>query len=251
MTVQYFQSANAKIAYLDEGEGEPILLIHGFASNMQVNWISTSWTTTLKKAGRRVICVDNRGHGESEKIREPERHGAPLMAEDAVRLLDHLGLESADVMGYSMGARITAFMAINHPGRVKRAIFGGLGINMIKGVGDPGPIAEALEAPSLSDVTHLTGKMFRAFAEKTGADLLALAACIRSSRNPITPEMLATVDIPILVAVGTNDDVGGPAGELVQYLRNGQAFDIVGRDHMVSVGDRTFKEAALAFLASS
>ena len=141
-----FQSDGVRIAYWDEGEGEPILLIHGFASNVATNWIDPGWVSTLMASGRRVIAFDNRGHGQSEKLYDPERYGAPIMAEDARRLLDHLGIERADVMGYSMGARISAFLVLNHPARVRSAILAGLGINMVRGMVGTGPLAKALEA---------------------------------------------------------------------------------------------------------
>ena len=112
------------------------------------------------------------------------------MAEDARRLLDHLGIARAHVMGYSMGARITAFLALAHPERVATAIFGGLGINMVRGVGGARPIARLCSAPSIADVTNATARTFRAFAEQTGSDLEALAACILSSREKITAEAL-------------------------------------------------------------
>ena len=111
------------------------------------------------------------------------------MAEDARRLLDHEGIARADVMGYSMGARIAAFLMLRHPERVRSAIFGGLGINMVRGMAGTGPIAHALEAPSIEHVTNPTARTFRAFAEQTHSDLKALAACIRPrairSRRPI------------------------------------------------------------------
>lgn len=140
--MQSFDSDGVRIAYLDEGEGEPILLIHGFASNIGANWIDPQWVRTLTQAGRRVIALDNRGHGESDKLYEPERYGAPEMAEDARRLLDHLGIERADVLGYSMGARIAAFLTFAHPERVRSVIFGGLGINMVRGMIGSGPLAK-------------------------------------------------------------------------------------------------------------
>ncbi len=244
-----FSSDGVEIAYIDEGTGEPIVLIHGFASSIEVNWVSTGWVRTLVDAGRRVIAIDNRGHGKSEKLYELSDYGAPLMAEDARRLLDHLGLPQADVMGYSMGARITAFLAMEHPDRVRSAVFAGLGINMVRGMAGTGPIAQALEAPSIDDVANPTARTFRAFAEHTGSDLRALAACIRSARDPITPEGLAKLQMPVLVAVGTDDVVGGSAQDLAVMIPKGEAFDIQGRDHMKAVGDRTYKDAVLAFLA--
>ena len=182
-----FVHDDVEIAFLDEGEGEPIVLIHGFASNKEVNWVYPGWVTTLRRAGRRVIALDNRGHGESTKLYDPAAYHSAIMAEDARALLDHLGLGRADVMGYSMGARNTAFLAVEHPERVRSAVLGGLGIGLIEGVGEPERIARALEAPSLADVSDPTGHMFRAFAEKTRSDLRALAACIRGARQTLSP----------------------------------------------------------------
>lgn len=243
-----FEQDDVEIAYLDEGEGDPILLIHGFASNKSVNWVNPGWVDLLVKDGRRVIAIDNRGHGGSQKFHDPQAYGAPAMAEDARRLLDHLEIECTDVMGYSMGARISAFLALNHPGRVKRVIFGGLGYGIIEGVGDPEPIASALEADRLQDVQHRTGRAFRAFAEQTKSDLLALAACMRSSRQKISEADIARIEQPALVAVGTRDDIAGSPQKLADLMQHAEVLEITGRDHMVAVGDKIYKQGVLAFL---
>jgi len=247
--VQTFSSNGIEIAYLDEGSGEPVLLIHGFASNVGTNWVDTGWVRTLTDAGYRAIAYDNRGHGRSAKLYDQEDYGAPVMAEDARRLLDHLGIERAHVMGYSMGARIAAFLALAHPGRVRSLVFGGLGINMVRGVAGTGPVARALEAESIDDVTNPTARTFRAFAEQTQSDLKALAACIRSARAPITAEALGTLRCPVLVVVGDRDVIGGSPSELAALIPGGKALQLEGRDHMKAVGDRTFKAAVLEFLA--
>ena len=144
-----FTHDNIEIAFVDEGEGEPIVLVHGFASTKEVNWVAPGWVTTLTRAGRRVIALDNRGHGQSSKLYDPALYSTTLMAGDVRALLDHLGVARADVMGYSMGARIAAFLAVDHPGAVRSAILGGLGIRLVDGVGLPTSIADALEAPTL------------------------------------------------------------------------------------------------------
>lgn len=243
-----FEYDGVRIAYLDEGSGDPILLIHGFASNKQVNWQYPGWVDLLVKDGRRVIAIDNRGHGESQKFYDPAAYGAPVMAEDARHLLDHLEIEQADVMGYSMGARISAFLTLNHPGRVRRAVFGGLGYGMVSGVGDPEPIASALEAERLQDVSDRTGRAFRAFSDQTGSDRRALAACMRSSRQKISEEDVARIERPVLVAVGTKDDIAGSPQKLADLIPHAEVLDIPGRDHMVAVGDKVYKQGVLAFL---
>lgn len=249
---QTFASAGITIAYLDTGPQSnvpPVLLIHGFASNAMTNWVATGWVAALTASGRRVIAIDNRGHGNSEKLYALTDYGAPLMAEDARRLLDHLGIEQADVIGYSMGARIAAFLALAHPKRVSKLVFGGLGINMVRGMAGTGPIAHALEAPSIDDVTNPTARTFRAFAEQTKSDLKALAACIRSARAPLSAEMVGLITCPVLVAVGEHDVIGGSAEALAKLIPGARAFIIPGREHMKAVGDAAFKKAVLEFLA--
>jgi pimeloyl-ACP methyl ester carboxylesterase len=243
-----FDSDGVEIAYIDEGEGEPTLLIHGFASNVVTNWIDPGWVRLLVQSGRRVIAYDNRGHGRSEKLYDPEVYGAPSMAEDARRLLDHLRIARADVVGYSMGARIAAFLVLADPANVRSVVLGGLGINMVKGTVGSGPIAKALEAPHIEDVVNDTARSFRAFAEQTKSDLKALAACIRGPREKITPEKLATMTAPTLVAVGSNDVIAGSGAELASLIPGAQFLDIPGRDHMRAVGDATFKQGVLDFL---
>lgn len=246
--MQFFHHDGFDLAFIDQGEGEPVLLIHGFGSSHIVNWVTPGWVKTLTEAGYRVIAFDNRGHGASSKSYEPEDYRAQKMAGDAAALLEHLNVPRAHVMGYSMGARIAAFMALEYPEKVATLIFGGLGEGMVKGVGDWDPIADALLAEDASSLTHPRGKMFRAFADQTKSDRQALAACIRTSRDLIGANEIAGIYQPALVAVGTTDDIAGSPSKLAELMPHGEAFAIEGRDHMLSVGDRTFKKRVLEFL---
>ena len=225
------------------------MLVHGFASTHRVNWINPSWTRTLGEAGYRVIALDNRGHGKSGKPYDPAQYHPAVMAEDVVALIDHLGLATVDLMGYSMGARIAATCAATHPERVRSLLLGGLGIHLVEGEGLPPGIAEALEAASPDDVVEPTVRMFRLFAERNGSDLNALAACIRGSRTSLTAANLAHVSCPVLVSVGTRDPIAGDPHRLAALFPNGTAFDIPDRDHNLAVGDRTHKARVLDFLA--
>jgi pimeloyl-ACP methyl ester carboxylesterase len=148
-----FHNGAVEIAYLDEGEGDPILLVHGFASSKNVNWVYPGWVSELQKNGRRVIALDNRGHGESAKLYDPEDYHIGTMAGDVTALMNHLNIERADMMGYSLGGRMTAYLAYSQPRRLRAAILGGIGIGLIEGGGPGENVAEALEAPSLDDVT--------------------------------------------------------------------------------------------------
>jgi pimeloyl-ACP methyl ester carboxylesterase len=244
-----FAHGDVEIAYLDEGEGEPIVLVHGFASNKEVNWVYPAWVSTLTRAGRRAIALDNRGHGASTKLYDPVDYHTGLMAEDVRALIDHLELPRADVMGYSLGARITAMLAASHPMRVRAAVLGGIGIHLVEGAGLPAQtVAAALEAPTRDDVGDPTGHTFRAFAEQTRSDLRALAACIRGSRQTVTPGELERLPMPVLVAAGSNDEIAGSPEELAALAPLGEGLVIPRRDHMLAVGDRVFKEGVLRFL---
>ena len=249
-----FDSDGVRIAYLDApavgGTGDPVLLIHGFASNHAVNWVNTLWVRTLTQAGYRTIALDNRGHGESEKLYDPARYGSEDMAGDAVRLLDHLGIPRADIMGYSMGARITAHLALDHAPRVRSALIGGLGLHLVEGRGLPAGIAEALEAPAGAKAPNPTAAAFRIFAEQTRSDLRALAACMRGSRQTLSRAEIGQIEVPTLVSVGTLDTVAGSGPALAALMPNARSLELEGRDHSTAVGAKAHRDGVLAFLAA-
>jgi pimeloyl-ACP methyl ester carboxylesterase len=244
-----FHNGAVEIAYLDEGEGDPIILVHGFASSKGVNWVYPAWVSELKKNGRRVVALDLRGHGESSKLYDPKEYSIEIMAGDVIALMDHLKFERADIMGYSMGGRITAWLGRTQPARLRSAILGGIGIGLIEGGGPGENVAEALEAPSLDDVTDPVGRTFRAFADQTRSDRRALAACLRGSRRLLTREEAAGITVPVLIAVGTTDEIAGSAEALGKIIPGSQVLNIPNRDHMRAVGDRVYKAGVLEFLA--
>jgi pimeloyl-ACP methyl ester carboxylesterase len=248
-TMPSFHHGAVEIAYLDEGEGDPILLLHGFASSKNVNWVYPAWVSELKKNGRRVIALDFRGHGDSSKLYEPEQYSIEILASDVIALMDHLKLERADIMGYSMGGRTTAYLARYQPPRLRAAILGGIGIGLIEGGGPGENVAEALEAPALEDVTDPVGRTFRAFADQTRSDRRALAACMRGSRQLMTREEAAGITVPVLIAVGTSDEIAGSAEALGNIIPESQVLNIPNRDHMRAVGDRVYKAGVLEFLS--
>jgi pimeloyl-ACP methyl ester carboxylesterase len=242
-----FSSDSVEIAYDLVGAGDPVLLIHGFASSAQVNWTDTGWVAALSGAGFTVITFDNRGHGRSDKLYDPQAYGAPTMAEDARRLLDHLAIPRAHVMGYSMGARIAAFLALAHPERVGTLVLAGLAANMMRGVEAADEIARALEAPSREEVTAPGPRAFRLFAEQTKSDLKALAACMRSSRQTVSGAELARIAVPVLVVAGEIDDIAGPVDPLVAAIPGARGLTLPRRNHMNAVGDRLYKQTVIEF----
>ncbi len=214
-----------------------------------MNWVYPGWVETLTKAGRRVVAIDNRGHGESGRVYDPELYRPSIMAGDALALLDHLGIDRADVMGYSMGARISAHLALLVPHRVRSLILGGLGMGLVTGLMSGEPIAAALEAASIAEVSDPQGRAFRQFADQTKSDRAVLAACMRGTRLSMSAEDVARIAAPTLIAVGTRDLIAGSAADLARLMQNAEVLDILGRDHMVAVGDRVFKQGVTEFLA--
>lgn len=247
-----FSHNGVGLAYIDvpPHEGEPgpvVLLIHGFASNHAVNWVGPQWVKSLTHAGYRVVALDNRGHGQSDKPYDPHAYTTQTMAGDALALLDHLGIERAGVIGYSMGARISAFLTRANPRRVACLSMGGLGYRLVDGIGLPLGIADALEAPSLSDVIDPMGRMFRAFAEQNKQDLKALAACIRGSRQTMPIEHVRLMSTPTLICVGTNDPIAGEGEKLAAMMPEASYFAIEGRDHNNAVGDKSHRAAVIDY----
>jgi pimeloyl-ACP methyl ester carboxylesterase len=112
----------------------------------------------------------------------------------------------------------------------------------------PVGIADAMEAPSLDELSDPTQRMFRAFADRTKSDRQALAACIRGSRQTVSEAGVGKIDAPTLVAVGTRDEVAGDCHKLAAMMPNAQALDIPGRDHNLAVGDKVYKAGVLDFL---
>ena len=247
-----FSSQGLNLFYEDfpaEGaeRGPPVLLVHGFASTYRINWVHTRWVETLTRSGRRVIAFDNRGHGRSAKVYEPEAYDTAVLAQDARNLIDHLGVGVVDLMGYSMGARISAYLTRDTPERVRRLVLGGLGDHLVEGVGLPLGIAEAMEARSLDDLTDPMQRLFRRFAESSGGDLRALAACIQGTRKSMTRETVGEINRPTLVAVGDRDAIAGDPLRLAAMLPLGRALIIPGRDHNLAVGDKVYKAGVLDF----
>jgi len=243
-----FDSGGVRLHYYLEGpeDGAPTLLVHGFCSNFQVNWVGSRWVETLSRAGRRVIGLDNRGHGRSEKPHDPEAYGGQ-MVEDVANLLDHLDLEQVHYVGYSMGSQIGLRLLVAHPERVKRAVAGGIGMN----VTTPWRAGEAIARRLRGDATEQSppAVMFHNFAVAVpGNDLEALACCITGRSTPLTEEQLAAIQTPVLVAVGGADPIVSDPRRLAELLPHGDYFEVPGRDHATAVPSRAIKERAIEFL---
>ncbi len=242
-----FDARDATIRYTDEGNGRAAVLLHGFASNATLNWQSTSWMTTLAQAGYRVIAPDLRGHGASTKFYEPGAYAPETMAGDVLELMDHLGVERAEIMGYSMGARIAVALAMKDPARVRHLILAGVGDTLLNPLDDPALIASHLRGEG-PDAVPPVGS-YRTFAQRYGGDLEALAACIQGVRTPFDRAGFADIQHPILVISGAKDTVSGAPGPLAALNPLADAVMVPDKDHMLMTGDPTFKKAVLAFIA--
>lgn len=220
-----FDSAGVTIRYDVRGEGEPVLLIHGLHASARINWELPGITERLAKE-HRVIALDNRGHGGSGRPEGEDEYGEKMM-EDAVRLLDHLGIEKAHVVGYSMGGMIAMKLLATHPDRVRSAVLGGMGWMR--------------EGGALSRVWEL--------AKGTG-DLGAPEECVRSlGRLAVSEEEVRAIQVPVLVLVGDRDPVRRLYVDPLARVRPDWPIEIVeGAGHMNCVASPEFAERIEAFL---
>jgi pimeloyl-ACP methyl ester carboxylesterase len=237
------------IAYETLGEGAPVVLVHGFAASRLITWSNTNWYQTLARAGLRVIAIDCRGHGLSGKPHDPASYEEGRMAVDILAVLDVLGIERADIMGYSMGTYLTIRLMNDSLHRVGRAVLAGMGENYFNHSRERAEvIAEGLLAEDPATIRDPEAIAFRSFSERAGNDLVALAACIRRPRRVITRGELARITRPVLVVSGELDETSGPTGPLASAFPDGRALTVPRRNHHSTVGDRLYKEAVLAFL---
>ena len=174
------------------------------------------------------------------------------MPADVIRLMDHLAIERADLMGYSMGGLISAYLLVHHPTRFSSVVLAGIGGPAIgRRAFDPQRIADALTASEPASIESEAGRAFRAFAEQGGNDLQALAAIMRSRRALVTPEELARVEKPVLVVVGEKDELVGDPRRLRDAIPGSRLVQIPGKDHLTAVADRRYKKAVLDFLSET
>src|SRR5215467_1066642 len=243
-----FDSDGVRLHYELNGpdDGRPIVLVHGFASYYRLNWVGTRWQETLTGAGFRVIGLDCRGHGDSDKPHDPAAYEMPVMAQDVRRLLDHLDLQTADYLGFSMGARIGMQCVLDFPERLTKAVLGGAGLTS-----NAGSAAIAMAFRTGEPETAIAKSFYDFARARPHNDLEALAACIEAMSPPTDMRRLSEIKTPILIVVGSNDEIVGGADQLVEMIPSARLVIVPGRDHLGTVPAREFKEAALAFLEES
>ncbi|HZZ31741.1 MAG TPA: alpha/beta hydrolase [Phenylobacterium sp.] len=249
-----FLSDGVQIAFDDitpaGGAERAIVLIHGFASNRVEGWKRTGWYAAFERRRTRVIALDQRGHGESAKLYEPQAYERERLAADVLNLMDELGVERADMFGYSMGTRTALELAIAQPSRLSHLILGGVGGKLLEKAPDVAgePMADAMLAEDSSTITQPMLRSFRQFADEQGEDRKALAAVTRVKNMPFNRDALRDMPVPTLVVAGSGDEGAGDPEALARIFPHGHGITIPGCDHFSAIPHALTKAAVFDFL---
>jgi len=258
----YFDNDGVKIYYEIEGEGPPVVMIHGFTSSIENNWKRTNWVKVLKK-DYRLILLDCRGHGKSDKPHDKDLYGAN-MTDDVTKLMDYLSIKKANFLGYSMGAYMTFRLLLSKPQLFFSAILGGFVLNLTqddkarsKYIEGMKRSVEAFKAESIGEVKDPVARAYRQYAELTGNDLLAMAAVMTGLFKENSDIMgfpsqikksLKKIKVPVMTVVGSNERASGDMTLTAKLVPDACHFQIQGKDHLTVVPDPKFHMVVKAFL---
>jgi pimeloyl-ACP methyl ester carboxylesterase len=250
--MKHFQSGGLMLAYEDvipEGPPEGVMvLVHGFATSVEENWRRLGWLAALERKGRRAVALDLRGHGQSAKPHAVAAYDREAMAGDIAAMMDHLGIQRADVMGYSLGAQLSLAFALSRPERVDHLILGGIGKRREERPSATMTLAEAMRAADPQTITDPILKGFRRFAEVEGADREALAACSEGAGRPLAADDLGRLATPTLVVTGTLDTIAGDPQGVADLIPGAKCVTIPGCDHFSAIPHALYKAAVFDFL---
>lgn len=243
-----FRTTDGTTIHFDQqGSGDAVILLHGFAANTHITWVRPGIFAALVQRGMAATAPDHRGHGRSDAPVDVAAYTLDAIVGDVVELMDALHIDRAHFLGYSIGSRIATEIAVRHKGRVASLVLGGVGSASMdpKRIWGDEEIAAGLEAPRPEDVTHPRARAFRSFADATGSDRLALAAFQRAMIDwpPPEPEL---VSAPALVVVGDQDTIAGAAAPLAARIAGGEASTISG-NHMNAVIKADFATEVVGF----
>lgn len=242
-----FDSDGVKINYNVGGNGNPVFLVHGFASNYKINWENTGWTQALITRSRQVVTLDLRGHGKSGKPLSPSDYSPGHMGRDIIHLMDHLEMERADLIGYSMGAWISSHLMIASPERLNAVVLGGFGDNLLTFRDRAERMAGALTTPFPDAITQPFLKTVREFSRLVGNDTRALVACTRGVYAAEIPEFSRTRR-PVLIITGALDDVAGPFDRIKKLLPGAEKKIVPACDHLTALTRQAVKDEVFQFL---
>jgi pimeloyl-ACP methyl ester carboxylesterase len=243
-----FENNGVTLAYDDIGNGECIVLIHGFTSNRAENWRRVGWYGAVERKRMRLLAMDTRGHGESAKPHDADAYASAALVSDVITLMDHAGVSRAHVMGYSMGARTALATALAHPDRVDHLIVGGIGDKLFDPPMPGHPMTDAMLAESADDISEPLLRSFRQFADEQGEDRKALAACTAGLDFRFTPDALGGLRAPTLVIAGARDVLAGSAQGLADVIAGARAITLPGCDHFSAIPHALFKASVFDFL---
>ena len=231
-TWYYRATDGIRLAVHETGEGRPLILIHGYFSDAETNWIKFGHAALLAEAGFRVIMPDLRAHGHSDKPHEPVHYPHDILADDQIAMIEHLGLTDFDLGGYSLGGRTVARM-VARGCEPRRAVISGMGL---KGLIDTEARSDHFRYVLTNLGLHERGSpafMAEAFLKATGGDPVALLGILDTFVD--TPiKAISAMELPVGVVCGEDDDDNGSAAALADILTHGQYIEIPG-NHMSAV----------------
>jgi pimeloyl-ACP methyl ester carboxylesterase len=245
-----FSANGVTLAFDDFGprEAAPIVLVHGFSSNRNENWRRVGWYGAIERRRLRCVAFDTRGHGESDKPHDPASYARENLVGDIFALMDHAGIEKADLMGYSMGARLALAAALATPERLHNLILGGVGGRLFEPQPPGNPMADAMDADDPNAISEPLLRSFRHFADEQGEDRKALAACARAQHGAFERDRLAELRLPTLVVAGARDALAGDPDELARAIPGARAVTLSGSDHFSAIPHALFKATVFDFL---
>jgi pimeloyl-ACP methyl ester carboxylesterase len=243
-----------ELFYDDQGDGRPVVLLHGFAADTNINFVRSGILDALVDEGYRTVALDHRGHGLSAKPHEPEAYADDALTRDAQALFDHLGLDRVTVIGYSMGSGLALRLAAVDP-RVVAVVALGVGAASIERGAEEGAqdgsaqdsnvMGDAMLADDPDSITDPLGRQFRTLADSVRADRLALAALMQAGR-PRPADHLGEIRVPVLVVAGTDDELAGDPQGLADCIDGARAVTVPG-DHFTA--NSRAVNAVVAFVA--
>jgi pimeloyl-ACP methyl ester carboxylesterase len=252
--MERLQVSGRTIAYSDHGQGDAIVLVHGFAASTRENWERAGWLQMLVRANRRVVAVDLLGHGESDRPHDDAAYSLDGFAQDVLAVTEHLQLKKPDLLGFSLGARVVLRVLEQRPERYLLGVLCGVGDALLtpRSERETIALADALSARTAEEAPEGLARQFRLFAETQQQDLQALAACARGlnqSSAEWTRERVSAIKNEMFVVAGTSDELAGSAPRLAQCFPNAKGKQIPGCGHMDCLTQPMLKAAVMDFLA--